>query len=65
MTTDTTQLLFNRTQFAGNEDFLSFAGSMLAGTGVVPQERDRLLTLVTCAYTWDGARTVVVAVERN
>ena len=65
LTTDTTQLPFNRTQFAGNEDFLSFAGSMLAGTGYTTQAGDRLLTLVTCAYTWDGARTVVVAVEQN
>ena len=65
MTTDTTQLLFNRTQFAGDEDFLSFAGSMLAGTGYTAQAGDRLLTLVTCAYTWDGARTVVVAIEQN
>lgn len=65
LTTDTTQLPFNRTQFAGDEDFLSFAGSMLAGTGYTAQAGDRLLTLVTCAYTWDGARTVVVAVERN
>ena len=65
LTTDTTQLPFNRTQFAGDEDFLSFGGSMLAGTGYTAQASDRLLTLVTCAYTWDGARTVVVAVEQN
>lgn len=65
LTTDTTQLPFNKTQFAGDEDFLSFAGSMLAGTGYTAQAGDRLLTLVTCAYTWDGARTVVVAVEQN
>lgn len=65
LTTDTTQLPFNRTQFVGDEDFLSFAGSMLAGTGYTTQAGDRLLTLVTCAYTWDGARTVVVAVEQN
>ena len=65
LTTDTTQLPFNRTQFAGDEDFLSFAGSMLVGTGYTTQAGDRLLTLVTCAYTWDGARTVVVAVEQN
>lgn len=65
LTTDTTQLPFNRTQFAGDVDFLSFAGSMLAGTGYTTQASDRLLTLVTCAYTWDGARTVVVAVEQN
>ena len=65
MTTDTTQLQIKRTQFVGNEHFLSFASSMLAGTGVVPQEESRLLTLVTCAYDWDGARTVVVAIEQE
>ena len=65
LTTDTTQLPFNRTQFAGDEDFLSFAGSMLAGTGYTVQAGDRLLTLVTCAYDWDEARTVVVAIEQN
>ena len=65
MTTDTTQLSFNRTQFSGNEDFLSFADSMLVGTGVVPQEGDRLLTLVTCAYDWEEARTVVVAIKEK
>lgn len=65
LTTDTTQLPFNRTQFAGDEDFLSFACSMLARTGYTAQASDRLLTLVTCAYTWDGARTVLVAVEQN
>ena len=65
MTTDTTKLPFNRTQFAGDEDFLSFAGSMLAGTEIVPRKQDHLLTLVTCAYDWDGARTVVVAIEQE
>ena len=65
LTTDTTQLPFNRTQFAGDENFLSFAGSMLAGTEIVPRKQDRLLTLVTCAYDWDGARTVVVAIEQE
>lgn len=64
MTTDTEQLLFNRTQFTGDEDFLSFADSMLAGSGYTAQASDRLLTLVTCAYDWDGARTVVIAVRQ-
>jgi len=65
MTTDTMQLAFNRTQFAGDEDFLSYAGSVLAETGYTAQAGDRLLTLVTCAYDWDGARTVVVAIEQE
>lgn len=65
MTTDTMQLAFNRTQFAGDEDFLSYAGSVLAETGYTAQAGDRLLTLVTCAYDWDGARTVVVAIDQE
>ena len=60
-----TLLPFHRTESPGDEDLLSFAGSMLAGTGYTARAGDRLLTLVTCAYTWDGARTVVVAVEQN
>ena len=57
MTTDTNRLDFNRTQFAGSEDFVAFAGSM----GIQAGPEDRLLTLVTCSYDWEEARTVVVA----
>lgn len=57
MTTDTNRLDFNRTQFAGTEDFVAFAGSM----GIQAGPEDRLLTLVTCSYDWEEARTVVVA----
>ena len=65
MTTDTAQLRFNRAQFADDTDFVSFAGSMLAETDITPQPEDRLLTLVTCAYDWAEARTVIVAVEQS
>lgn len=60
-TTDTTQLAFNRTQFTGEDDFLSFAESM----GVQVKPGDRLLNLVTCAYDWEDARTVVVAIKEE
>lgn len=61
MTTDTTKLSFNRTQFAGEDDFISFAESM----GVQAKPGDRLLTMVTCAYDWEDARTVVVAIKEE
>ena len=63
LTTDLSGIPFNRTRFADDQDYLTFAGTMLAGTGYEPQTAKRLLTLVTCAYEWEGARTVVVAVE--
>ena len=63
LTTDLSGIPFNRTRFADDQDYLTFAGTMLAGTGYEPQTEKRLLTLVTCAYEWEGARTVVVAVE--
>lgn len=64
LTTDLSRIPFNRTVFADEQDYLAFAGTMLEGTGYEPQAAKRLLTLVTCAYNWDGARTVVVAVEK-
>ena len=56
--TDAAQLPFNRTGFASDADYLSFAAEL--GVSVTSAD-ERLLTLVTCAYDWDGARTVVVA----
>ena len=56
--TDAAQLPFNRTVFASDADYLSFAAEL--GVSVTSAD-ERLLTLVTCAYDWDGARTVVVA----
>ena len=63
MKTDINQIPFTRVDFAGDEDFLSFAGQLLQTSGYTADQEDRLLTLVTCAYDWEGARTVVVAVE--
>ena len=38
--------------------FLTFCCAFIPGAG------HRLLTLVTCSYEWDNARTVVVAVQK-
>lgn len=65
MKTDLTQLPFNQTMFQSDNDFLTFAEQMLQDTDAMPNSNLTLLTLITCAYDWDGARTVVVAVETN
>ena len=65
MKTDLTQLPFNQTMFQSDNDFLTFAEQMLQDTDVMPNSDLTLLTLITCAYDWDGARTVVVAVETS
>ena len=65
MKTDLTQLPFNQTMFQSDNDFLTFAEQMLQDTDAMPNSDLTLLTLITCAYDWDGARTVVVAVETN
>ena len=65
--TDIGQVPFNRTVFAGNADFVSFAQSLRSASVVdtnVPITADsRLLLLVTCSYSWEDARYVIVAVS--
>lgn len=65
--TDIQKLPFNRTEFADNADFLSFQKELFAQslckTETIPGADCRLLTLVTCSYEWESARTVVVAAE--
>ena len=66
--TDISKLSFNRTVFADDGDFLSFQKELLAqplyhDPAFIPGADHRLLTLVTCSYEWDNARTVVVAVQ--
>ena len=65
--TDIQKLRFNRTEFADNADFLSFQEELFAQSlykpETIPGEDRRLLTLVTCSYEWESARTVVVAAE--
>lgn len=63
MKTDITRIPFNRVDFAADEDFLAFADQLHQTGGYTADKEDCLLTLVTCAYDWEGARTVVVAVE--
>ena len=61
------QVPFNRTVFAGDADYLSFAQSLRSASLVdcnVPITADsRLLLLVTCSYSWEDARYVIVAVS--
>ena len=65
--TDITKLRFNRTEFADHADFLSFQKELFAQSlyesQTIPGEDCRLLTLVTCSYEWENARTVVIAAE--
>ena len=65
--TDITKLRFNRTEFADHADFLFFQKELFAQSlyesQTIPGEDCRLLTLVTCSYEWENARTVVIAAE--
>ena len=65
--TDIQKFPFNRTVFAGDADFLSFQEELFAQSvyesETIPGADCRLLTLVTCSYEWENARTVVVAAE--
>lgn len=65
--TDIQKLRFNRTEFADDGDFLSFQKELFAQSlykpETIPGVDHRLLTLVTCSYEWESARTVVVAAE--
>lgn len=65
--TDVSRVPFNRTVFADDADFLNHAQSLLNAaavkTGTPITADSRLLILVTCSYSWDNARYVVVAVE--
>jgi len=65
--TDISKLPFNRIGFADDGDFLSFQEELFAQSlykpETIPGEDSRLLTLVTCSYEWESARTVVVAAE--
>ena len=65
--TDIQKLRFNRTEFADDGDFLSFQKELFAQSlykpETIPGVDCRLLTLVTCSYEWESARTVVVAAE--
>lgn len=65
MRADLTMLPFNQTRFRNKEEFSQFAEKILQEVPQISQGDITFLTLITCAYDWDGARTVVVAVEQN
>lgn len=65
--TDIGQMPFNRTVFANDADFLNFARNLqsasLMDTNIPITADSRLLLLVTCSYSWEDARYVVVAIS--
>lgn len=65
--TDVQKLPFNRTSFSNDEDFLSFTAELInqaAVTTSIPiTAESRLLLLVTCSYSWENARYVLVAIK--
>lgn len=65
--TDIQKLPFHRTVFADDADYLAFQKELFAQSlcksKIIPGADCRLLTLVTCSYEWENARTVVVAVQ--
>lgn len=63
--TDISKLQFNRTVFLDDRDYLQFAAQLLKGADIAIHQDMRMLTLVTCAYDWTDARTVVVAIEEH
>lgn len=63
--TDNTFFNFIRTSFSGDADFLEYIYELrirsIYNIPVDANEKDELLTLVTCSYEMDNYRTVVVA----
>lgn len=63
--TDNTFFNFIRTSFSGDDDFLEYLYELrirsIYNIPVDANEKDELLTLVTCSYEMDNYRTVVVA----
>lgn len=67
--TDAGKLAMNRTEFANDADFLSFAEGLqkasVVDTGIPITANSHLLVLITCSYSWPDARYVVVAQEEG
>lgn len=65
--TDVSRVLFNRTAFADDADFLAFSQSLMDAavmkTGDPITADSRLLILVTCSYAGPDVRIVVVGVQ--
>lgn len=50
----------------GVEEYIKQAQSLgLLGTGILCDNLEQALTLVTCSYEWESARNVVVAVRKE
>lgn len=69
MKTDVSVFPFQQTEFSGETGLLEYvrqAKSLgLFGTGVLCDNLEQVLTLVTCSYEWENARNVVVAVRKG
>lgn len=67
--TDALQFPFNRVAFADEADFLGFVQDIQAAsridTGVPITADSQVLALVTCSYSWENARYVIVAVKNQ
>lgn len=69
MKVDITMFPFQKTDFQGKDDLKQYVKQAknlgLFNTEDICLNTQRIMTLVTCSYEWEGARTVVVAVEKN
>lgn len=69
MKVDVTMFPFQQVDFEGDsrlETYIKQAESLgLFGTGVLCDNLEQVLTLVTCSYEWENARNVVVAVRKE
>lgn len=65
---DTTMMPFTQVSFPGHDGILSYVDQAkrieLFDTGVSYEYYEQVLTLVTCSYEWNEARTVVVAAKK-
>lgn len=68
MKTDVSVFPFQQTEFSGETGLLKYVRQAknlgLFGTGVLCDNLEQVLTLVTCSYEWESARNVVVAVRK-
>lgn len=65
---DTSMLPFTQMDFPGHDGILSYVDQAkrleLFETGVSYRYYEQVLTLVTCSYEWNEARTVVIAAKK-
>lgn len=69
MKVDVSMFPFQQVDFEGDtslETYIKQAESLgMFGTGVLCDNLEQVLTLVTCSYEWENARNVVVAVRKG